>query len=220
MFSILINKIRYYVLKNKFTNVYVKNTFGGVHSRSGEGSDLVQTAVIREKIPVLLEQLSATSMIDAPCGDLFWISKVNLPVQTYLGLDIVSELIRVNQERYGNQQRSFAVVNLVEDEFPKADVILCRDCLVHLSYKDSLKALRNFKKSGSTYLLTTTFTDRTANIDLGRTFWRPLSLELPPFNFPKPLEIINEHCTEAQGLYSDKGLALWLLDDLTHYQHI
>lgn len=215
MISMLIKKIQHLSLKNKFTDVYVNNTFGGSQSRSGEGSGPVQATEICRRIPELLKQLRAESMVDAPCGDLFWISKTSLPVQRYLGVDIVSDLIRINGERYGNEQRSFAVANLVADELPKADVILCRDCLVHLSYKDSLKILRNFKRSGSSYLLTTTFTDRTANIDLGATFWRPINLELPPFNFPKPLEIINEHCTECQGQYTDKSLALWLLNGLS-----
>ncbi len=215
MFSLLLNKILYYDLKKKFTNVYINNTFGGEHSRSGVGSGIIQTDVIRKRIPILLHQLSATSMIDAPCGDLFWISKVNLPVQTYIGVDIVADLININKQQYANQQRAFVVENIVESILPKADVILCRDCLVHLSYKDSLKALRNFKKSGSTYLLTTTFTDRTENIDLDETFWRPVNLELPPFNLPKPIEIINEQCTEGQGFFSDKSLALWLLHELS-----
>jgi len=215
MFSKLINKIRCFSLKNKFNDVYANNTFGGLQSRSGEGSGLVQTAAISKRIPQLLEQLSAKNMIDAPCGDMFWISKINLPVRSYFGVDIVSDLIRINRERYGNEQRSFALVNLVEDELPKADVILCRDCLVHLSFKDSLMVLRNFKRTGSTYLLTTTFTDRTLNIDLSKTFWRPLNLQLPPFNFPIPLEIINENCTEADGQFSDKSLALWYFRDLS-----
>ena len=214
MFSMLIKKIKHLSLKNRFTDIYENNIFGGSQSRSGEGSDLVQTAEIRRKIPELLKQIRAESMVDAPCGDLFWIIKTSLPVQRYLGVDIVSDLIRINGERYGNEQRSFAVANLVTDELPKADVILCRDCLVHLSYKDSLKILRNFMRSGSTYLLITTFTDCSSNIDLGNTFWRPLNLQLPPFNFPKPLKLIHENCTEANGQFSDKSLALWRFHDL------
>lgn len=215
MISPLLKKIRHFSLKNKFTDVYVNNTFGGSHSRSGEGSDLIQTAEIRRRIPELLKQLGAETMIDAPCGDLFWIGQTALPVRSYLGLDIVSEMVRINQERYGNGQRSFAVANLVSADLPKADVILCRDCLVHLSYKDAQKILRNFKRSGSTYLLTTTFTDRCGNNDLGSTFWRPLNLELAPFNFPKPLEAIRENCTEVEGQFSDKTLGLWRFSDLS-----
>ena len=58
-------------------------------------------------------------------------------------------------------------------------------------------------------------TDRVSNSDLsGNDFWRPLNLELSPFDFPKPLKIINEKCTEYNGIYADKSLGLWLLDDI------
>ena len=38
-------------------------------------------------------------------------------------------------------------------------MILCRDCLVHLTFDDARAALQNLRRSGSKYLLTTTFTD-------------------------------------------------------------
>jgi hypothetical protein len=63
-------------------------------------------------------------------------------------------------------------------------------------------------------LLTTTFTSQRPNRDTSRGEWRTLNLELPPFNFPKPLRVINEKCSEAGGAYWDKGLALWRLSDL------
>jgi hypothetical protein len=35
-----------------------------------------------------------------------------------------------------------------------------------------------------------------------------------PFYFKKPILIINEECTENDGLYADKSLALWKLKDI------
>jgi hypothetical protein len=53
------------------------------------------------------------------------------------------------------------------------------------------------------------------NADLiGDDIWRPLNLELPPFNFPKPVKLINEQCTEGNGEYTDKHLGLWFLDEV------
>jgi hypothetical protein len=96
----------------------------------------------------------------------------------------------------------------------KVDLILCRDCLFHLSYKDIFSALKNFKKSKSRFLLTTTFTNRTKNRNIFSGGWRPINLELPPFNLPRPVKIINENCTEADGKYSDKSLGLWNLESI------
>jgi hypothetical protein len=44
--------------------------------------------------------------------------------------------------------------------------------------------------------------------------WRPLNFQRPPFTFPAPLEFINEACTEWNGDYADKSLALWQIADL------
>ena len=107
-------------------------------------------------------------------------------------------------------------MNLVTDSLPKADLIFSRDCLVHLRFKDALKTIANFKRSGAKYLLTTTFVDRTKNYDLVGmdSFWRPLNMRLAPFNLPEPLLIVNEGCTEEAELYTDKSLGLWLLSDI------
>jgi len=35
-----------------------------------------------------------------------------------------------------------------------------------------------------------------------------------PFNFPKPLEIINEKCTENGGVNSDKSMCIWAVEDM------
>lgn len=201
-------------LKTKFSNVYENNLFKGRISRSGEGSDLVQTATIRSRLPRLIEELNIKKLLDAPCGDWYWMREVNLCVDEYLGVDIVDELIKKNQFTYGNKQISFQCLNLATDALPKSDLILCRDCLVHLSFDDALEIISNFKHSGATYLLTTTFSKRMRNEDLGSGFWRPLNLQLPPFNFPPPIILINENCTEENGQYSDKSLALWHLDDI------
>jgi hypothetical protein len=93
-------------------------------------------------------------------------------------------------------------------------MIFSRDMTVHLSNRDALAAFRNFKRSKSEYLLTTTFTATETNEDILTGEWRPMNLQRPPFNFPDPLRLINEHCTEDGGKYTDKSLGLWRLKDL------
>lgn len=203
-------------LKEKFSKIYDGNIFGGRVSRSGEGSDLIQTAVIRRELPALLKALNVRTFLDAPCGDWCWMSKIELGVESYIGVDIVESLIEKNRREFGSAATDFRCLNLAEDELPKVDLIFSRDCLVHLSFEDALHIIANFKQSGSKYLLTTTFVERSSNNDLvGKdSFWRPLNMQLPPFNFPAPLQLINEKCTEERGQYPDKCLGLWLLEDI------
>jgi hypothetical protein len=141
--------------------------------------------------------------------------ETQLGVKQYIGVDIVEALVQDNQRRFGDASTTFLCLNLAEDQLPKVDLILCRDCLVHLSFEDIHKVLANFKRSGSRYLLTTTFTGRKSNKDLaGADIWRPLNLRMPPFNFPSPLRLIDERCTEYHGQFADKHLGLWLLSDI------
>jgi hypothetical protein len=70
------------------------------------------------------------------------------------------------------------------------------------------------KRSGAPYLLTTTFTERVYNEDNLTGQWRMRNLQRSPFDFPEPLEILNEGCTQYDGQYADKSLALWRLADL------
>jgi hypothetical protein len=204
-------------LKHKFSEIYEKNIFGGKVSRSGEGSDLVQSAVIRQELPRLINRLAVKSFLDAPCGDWCWMKETDLKVERYIGVDIVDALIEKNQSLFGNASINFICLDLAEGNVPQVDLIFSRDCLVHLTFEHALRIISNFKHSGSTYLLTTTFTNLRENSNLvGKdSFWRPLNMQLYPFNFPEPLLLINEKCTEEKGQFTDKCLGLWLLKDIT-----
>ena len=202
-------------VRQKFSDIYRHNVFGGAESRSGGGSSMEQTEAVRKEMPSLLRELAVKTLIDAPCGDFFWMQHIELGVERYIGIDIVEELIARDQQEFGNETRQFLCLNIIEDPLPQADLIFCRDCLVHLNFVQAKKALRNFKRSRAKYLLTTTFTARERNVDLvGKDIWRTLNLELPPFNLPKPLKLLNERCTEGDGAYGDKCLGLWQLQDL------
>lgn len=202
-------------LKERFSQIYFKNIFGGKVSRSGSGSDMVQTAEIRRELPKLVQEYGIRTFMDAPCGDLHWMKETALNVEQYIGVDIVEHLVEKNRKEFGKAGTSFLCLDLAANELPQADIIFCRDCLVHLTYDEIRKVIANFKKSNSTYLLTTTFTDRQNNIDLVlENIWRPLNLEMPPFNFPKPLKLINEKCSEDNNQYTDKSLGLWRLDEI------
>jgi hypothetical protein len=206
------------LFKNKFTQIYNKNLFMGTSSKSGAGSDLEQTKRIREEIPKILDKLDIKILIDAPCGDFFWMKEINLNVEKYYGIDIVEEVIIENTKKHGNVKKIFLCKNIISDGLPYADLIFCRDCLVHVPLEQAKQIIKNFKKTGAKYLLTTTFTEVTQNYDsirddnIGK--WRPLNLLLDPFNLPEPLLIINEGCTEGNNEFQDKSLGLWELKDI------
>jgi hypothetical protein len=193
-----------------FTKIYENNTWGSAESVSGMGSELAQTESLRRDLGKLLVDLNISSMLDIPCGDFNWMQRVDLSNVDYTGADIVEDLITRNREKFrGRKKVSFEVLNLIHDPLPKKDLVFVRDCLVHLSNSEIKQALKNIKKSGSKYLLTTVFTDCMFNENITTGNWRKLNLEKGPFGFPKPLIAFSENCTEWGGKYPDKAMALW-----------
>ena len=197
-----------------FSSIYQRNEWESEESVSGPGSTMQQTAVVRAQLPGLLEELQAKSLLDAPCGDFNWMKELALPLENYIGADIVPELTERNQKLFGDKTRSFVQLDLTRDALPAADVVLCRDCLVHLSHKMVFAALKNLQQSGSKYLLTTTYPDEKENINIVTGGWRPLNLEAAPFSLPPAHRVIDEQCFDPGGTNSGKSLGLWKLDEL------
>ena len=180
-------------------------------SRSGAGSNLARTAAVRAELPGLLRELGVRRFLDLPCGDHHWMQTVELAGIEYVGADIVEELVNENQRRHGGPAKRFLVLDLVRDLPPRADLVLCRDCLVHLSLDEAQAALRQLRASGSTWLLATTFPSlpRNEDTELGR--WRPLNLCRPPFSLAAPLRLVDERIGEQLTPEYDKFLGLWRL---------
>ncbi|SMD46069.1 hypothetical protein SAMN00777080_4748 [Aquiflexum balticum DSM 16537] len=201
--------------KEVFSKIYKENYWVYGKSVSGTGSDIDQTNVIISELEKLFQEYEIKSILDAPCGDFNWMNQVKLEGIDYLGIDIVEELIQSNNFTYKNcSGLDFKTGNIIIDELPKVDLIFCRDCLVHFSFADIKKALDNFKRSGSKYLLTTSFIKHPTAKDIQTGFWRPVNLNKLPFFFPSPLRTINEKCTEGGGKHKDKSLILIRLEDI------
>jgi hypothetical protein len=104
----------------------------------------------------------------------------------------------------------FVVLDAVSDALPLADAVLCRDLIVHLPFRQGMKVVENFRRSGAKFLIATTFPGR-RNVDIHPGGWRPLDLSAAPFGLGEPLRLIVEGCTEGGGAYRDKSLGVWRL---------
>lgn len=199
-------------MEDIFLAIYRDNLWGNAESRSGPGSTLARAADFLPDLIALLRRLDTRVLLDAPCGDFNWATAVADAVERYIGLDVVGEIVARNQRLAYGPNRIFVHGDLANDPLPAADVVLCRDCLVHFSFEDIWRALRNFKQSGSRYLVTTTFVEHDENSDVPTGGWRPVNLERPPFLFPSPEALVDERCLHSGGTARDKRLGLWALD--------
>jgi hypothetical protein len=197
-----------------FRDIYRRHHWRGGESASGSGASLVQTRGLRRSLPALLRELGTRTLLDLPCGDYGWMRALELPAIRYIGADLLPEIIDPLATAFGDDRREFRVLDLTRDRLPPADLLFCRDCLVHLSFADIRQALGNAVGSRIPFLLVTTFPGGEANEDIVTGDWRPLDLEQAPFHLPVPVRILNEGCTEGGGLFADKSLGLWRTDAL------
>lgn len=205
-------------LQNIFKNIYEHKLWfinNNVESVSGPGSSLHRTNNLRKILPDFINKYKIEIFLDAACGDLNWMKEIinSLNIKKYIACDIVSELIQINKSKFIFQNIEFINLDIVNDELPKADLIFCRDCFIHLSKNEIIKAIKNFKKSGSKYLLMTHYKDKRIYQEIPAGHFRQLNFTLEPFNFPEPIEILDDNENYPNHSF-DKCLALWKLVDI------
>jgi hypothetical protein len=204
-------------LAQRFRRIHDTNLWGASASSSGLGSEVDATAVLRAELPRLLGKLGVASLLDAPCGDAGWINAADLGMR-YAGVDIVSSLIERLQARAaaGEIKGEYLLADITRDPLPRCDAIVCRDCLVHLSFANIDRALANFRTSGATWLIATTFPEWQTNGDCEDGDWRALNFERAPFHWGPPVELLNENCLEAGGGWRDKSVGVWRLAEIPY----
>lgn len=197
-----------------FSEIYKGNDWNGRESVSGQGSDLKETEKLLEKLPTFLAQYNIKTIIDLPCGDYNWMQHLCYNFDHYKGVDIVEDIIERNRKVHGSDVVSFVKKDCLKDDLGKADLLLCRDLLIHFSFNDCLSFFENLKKSNIKYLLTTHFIDED-NHDIATGQWHPVNLEKAPFNLTAPIDFIIEETKMFDGRFAkSKTMALWQVSDL------
>ena len=132
--------------RQAFRQVYKDNVWGtDPQSKffSGAGSRGIPMEHYVEQMASLIRHHSSElarplTIVDLGCGD-FQVGRAllsQLPGITYIGCDIVPELIAHNSRTYADQRTSFRQVDIVTDPLPAGDICLIRQVLQHLSNSD------------------------------------------------------------------------------------
>lgn len=195
--------------EERFNWIYQNKYWGEGETKSGSGSTLEHTENLRRELPVLAEKFKIRRFLDAPCGDFAWMQHVVKAMHvSYVGGDIVRPIVEELQAKFGSADIQFVHLDITKDKLPAADLMMCRDCLFHLCYKDIAAALENFLASEIPYLLTTTHINKTAfaNRDIVTGEHRLMDLFSAPFNFPTdPLHRIEDWVMPKP----EKEMCLW-----------
>ena len=167
---------------------------------SGPGSSIEHTVPLRQAFPEILDIFGVKTLLDAPCGDMTWMSVMLKDVDiTYIGGDIVKSVVDENIVKYGNSKTFFTHLDITKDPLPNSDMMLCRDCLFHFPFEYIKIALNNFYQSGIKYLMATSHSFNVPNIDINIGDFRCLDLTQEPFLLGRPLYTVEE-VAEAPGI--------------------
>ncbi|MCR9133149.1 MAG: class I SAM-dependent methyltransferase [bacterium] len=123
--------------KAAMEQIYELNLWGGDRGEFYSGAGSHQNNYVKPYVELVVEFLNGferkPSICDLGCGD-FNIGKHLLDhCSTYIGVDIVLDLITRNRNTFAADHLEFRCSDIARDDLPKADVALLRNVLQHLS---------------------------------------------------------------------------------------
>lgn len=162
--------------------IWGKNSEG--YGTSGSGSTLENTTVYREFLTSFLRTYKIHSVVDIGCGDWSFSKEIPWGDIAYTGIDIVKTLIEKNERLYGKKNISFIHADLIRDDLPKADLLICKDVLQHLTNEQIMTFLAKIKDYRYCLLINGIYPETLSshNPDIETGGYRPLDLTKPPFN--------------------------------------
>jgi len=202
---------RYMTNDEVFSEVYDKNLWGGDKGElcSGPGSN--SSSIVKPYIDIVAPLVKGKDVVDIGCGDMFIGGQLAPLCKSYVGLDVVPEVIEANKLKYANDKNTtFIAADIVQtDLIPQAQVCLIRQVLQHLSNKEILNVLQ---KLGCYNMVIVTEhyplkpkafnTDKVHGFDIRLDKGSGVYLDYPPFNVAKSCikEILSVSDEEGTGV--------------------
>ena len=190
--------------KAVMTQIYEQHFWGGkdYDFYSGEGSyePKIITPYINSVVDFLKTHGCKLTVCDWGCGD-FNIGKHLVSfTKYYYAIDIVDALIERNKKHFNFKNLEFHCLDIAEDHLPKADVVILRQVLQHLSNTEIEKIISKF--NNYKYLILTehiplgNFTanlDKITNLNIRLKQQSGVDILKSPFNFKvNSHQILNE----------------------------
>lgn len=138
--------------KDAMAQIYEKHLWGGSEFDfySGEGSHDPQ--IVKPYIEAILSFFNFHNnnliVCDLGCGDFNVGNQLFQNTKRYIAIDIVESLINRNKNLYKAENLEFHCLDIAKDNLPKADCIILRQVLQHLSnneIKQIVRKLSNYK---------------------------------------------------------------------------
>jgi len=187
-----------------FKNVYHSGFWGPGDDRFFSGSGSRCPEIVDPYIAAVTRALSSmgyqTNVVDLGCGDFSVGSRIRPFCRGYIACDVVDALIQRNVARFSKDEVEFRLLNIINDDLPKADVAFVRQVFQHLSNRDIKKVLKKLVATYSRLIVTEQVPagefvpnlDHRTGADIRVNMPRPSGVVLtePPFNLAAKQDIV------------------------------
>lgn len=199
-------------VQSHFEDVYRRNRW---KHGSGGGSLPSNTTEYRSLLQQLLTTLRPAHVLDLGCGDWQFSKLVDWGDATYLGIDVVPDVVASNNKLFSNPKTSFLWGDLLSCDLPRADLVVVKDVLQHLQQEQIDKILSRISELTPNHVLITNsivsykgsakpFVD----IVVAGEF-RSLDVRLPPFNLVCKELLTYDARSSEDDLPDTKSVLLW-----------
>ena len=171
-----------------FSNIYHHGIWGTNaqgEGHSGGGSTVEHTQQYVQFLQRFMKEKNVTSVVDAGCGDWEFSRFINWSGITYRGYDIVLSVIEKNRRQFSQENIQFFHTNILNTEFPHADLLICKHVLQHLPNADIVTFIRRHCSRFKYCIITNevdpkTLSSNNSDITVGKT--HSIDLNKPPFS--------------------------------------
>lgn len=186
-----------------FDAVYESDFWG---RGSGPGSNATLCSGYVAFLQDFFRTRGVKSVVDVGCGDWQFSQNIDFSGISYQGFDVASFVIKANKAKFEHENVKFSLYDGDFATLPGADLLICKDVLMHLPNAKIQAFIDNLPKYK--YALITNCNGKEANADVMATGWRYLDLRRPPFNLPcEEVFTIFEHPKSEE--YFGKSVLLW-----------
>jgi len=164
---------------NVFEDIYARNLWG---FGSGHGSLPAVTKGYRKYLQEFMKLNNIKSVVDYGCGDWQFSRYIDWSGITYTGVETVADLVATNNRLFGASNIKFITSPKDPSKLPKADLLIVKDVLQHLSREDIMKFITHALPKYKFALITNNVVpDSILNMDITTGEFRPLDLRKAPF---------------------------------------
>jgi len=191
---------------------------GKRESASGPGSSLVTAEPCLKLLNEIVPEFGIKSILDLGCGDWNWMQNAawrSDPTVRYEGWEAHEALVETLNTSFGNERTTFRVGDLTTENFPKVDLIICRDVFFHLPLHISEGVVKRIQANRGLFL-STSFLDEDSNTGIGRAYLKiqnwgfyRINLDIAPFDI-KSRRI--RTVVEPKGVHMGKARSVCLYD--------